>query len=117
MKFTLTVSQLEKMIAEAKSDANQEDMFRFEVSNGRLKITQFNWRCERTKVLIDKHLLNNWKGDMYLKTKILSFKATIHIDNLVNLEDILNDFAEKLGTDNWEVYIEKANEEEINEFN
>lgn len=52
--FTLTIQQLERIMKEAKSNENQEDMLRFEIKNGRLIVSQYDWGHERTTTLMNK---------------------------------------------------------------
>lgn len=53
-RFFLTVKQLEKIIRDAKSDENQEDILSFEVKNGRLIITQNDWEHDQVSTLMNK---------------------------------------------------------------
>lgn len=53
-RFFLTVKQLEKIIRDAKSDENQEDILSFEVKNGRLIITQNDWEHDQVAMLMNK---------------------------------------------------------------
>lgn len=53
-EFTLTIRQLEKLMKEAKSNENQEDMLRFEIKNGRLIVSQYDWGHEQATELMNK---------------------------------------------------------------
>lgn len=53
-QFTLTTKQMENLLKEANSDANQEDMICFEVKNGRLIVTQNDWGHNQIKTLMNK---------------------------------------------------------------
>lgn len=53
-KFTLTTKQLEKLLKDANSNENQEDMVSFEVKNGRLIVTQNDWGHNQITTLMNK---------------------------------------------------------------
>lgn len=52
--FSLTVRQLENLLKKSKSDDNQEDILKFEIENGRLKVSQNNWGHDSVNVLMNK---------------------------------------------------------------
>ncbi|WP_158233706.1 hypothetical protein [Sporosarcina sp. P21c] len=53
-QFTLSIQQLEKLLKDAKSDENQEDMVNFLLSKDRLVLTQYDWGHDDIKILMDK---------------------------------------------------------------
>lgn len=53
-QFSLTISQLEKILKEANEDGKQEDILNFRIKDGRLNITQNDWSRTEVKTLMSK---------------------------------------------------------------
>lgn len=54
MRFSLTLKQLERLLEEAKSHEQRDDILHFEVKSYRLKVTQDDWSHDKASVLMDK---------------------------------------------------------------